>query len=306
MNVLLEDFLAHLSHERGQAANTLKTYDILLRRFVGWAESLSIASWKQVTQDHLQQFLEYETSRRLEPRLDREGQRRLSAESLYLQIAALRAFFRFAEDEHGMKDNPTLNLSMPRRWKRVPKALSEEQVKKLLTPPLTPSPTSLRDHAILELAYSSGLRLAELRTLRLEQLHLEAGFMTVIGKGNKERVVPVGSSARAALDRYLAVRSNFVKRRSPGTVFLTARGTAFAHVTLWLRITNWAKERGVPELTPHMLRHSFATHLMNGGADLRVIQELLGHSSISTTEVYTHVAGARLRDVHDQCHPRAN
>lgn len=304
MIALIEDFLVHLGHERGQAANTLRTYKALLDRFAAWAEAKGLAAARDVRPAHLMEFLEGERTRRLAEKVDPKGGRRLKPESLYLQIAALRAFFRFAEDERHVTENPAANLSLPRRWKRLPKALTVEQVRRLLEPPTECTPENLRDHAIVELAYASGLRLAELRGLRLEQLHLESGFLTVIGKGNKERVVPVGTAAVGALTRYLAVRSELVKARSPGTVFLTARGTAFAHVTMWLRITKWAERHGVPELTPHMLRHSFATHLMNGGADLRVIQELLGHASIATTEVYTHVAGARLREVHDRFHPR--
>ena len=159
---------------------------------------------------------------------------------------------------------------------------------------------------MLELAYASGLRLAELRDVRLEQLHLDAGFINVIGKGNKERVVPLGRKAVAAIQRYLEVgRPKLVKQRSPANLFLTNRGTPFASVTLWLRIKQRVRRAGIARnVTPHMLRHSFATHLLENGADLRVIQELLGHATISTTEVYTHVAGNRLRDVHRKFHPR--
>jgi integrase/recombinase XerD len=142
--------------------------------------------------------------------------------------------------------------------------------------------------------------------VRLEQLHVEAGFVSVIGKGNKERVVPLGRKAVEAIERYLSAgRPKLVKARSPGTVFLTKRGTPFAAVTLWLRIKQRVRRAGISRnVTPHMLRHSFATHLLDNGADLRVIQELLGHSNISTTEVYTHVAGTRLREVHRKFHPR--
>jgi integrase/recombinase XerD len=165
----------------------------------------------------------------------------------------------------------------------------------------------LCDQAVLELAYASGLRLAELRNLRLEQLHLDAGFINVIGKGNKERVVPVGRKAVAALNEFLAAgRPRLVTPKSPANVFLTRRGTPFAAVTLWLRIKNRVRRSGVERnITPHMLRHSFATHLLEHGADLRVIQELLGHANIGTTEIYTHVAGHRLRDIHRKFHPRA-
>src|SRR5207302_2398081 len=191
--------------------------------------------------------------------------------------------------------------------KRLPKALTNREIEKLLKPESPETPPKLCDQAVLELAYASGLRLAELRSGRLEQLHLEAGFINVIGKGNKERVVPLGRQAVAALQRYLDVgRPKLVNQRSPANVFLTKRGTPFASVTLWLRIKQRVRRAGIPRnITPHMLRHSFATHLLEHGADLRVIQELLGHASISTTEVYTHVAGSRLREVHSKFHPRA-
>jgi integrase/recombinase XerD len=232
--------------------------------------------------------------------------RRLSSESVYLQIAALRAFYRFAENEKKLATNPAEHLSLPRRWQRLPKSLSDAEIERLLTPEPVETPENLCDQAILELAYASGLRLAELKNLRLEQLHLDAGFLNVIGKGDKERVVPVGRRAVAALDRYLGVgRPQLIHPQSPGTVFLTRRGRSFAAVTLWLHIKNRVRRSGVERnVTPHMLRHSFATHLLEHGADLRVIQELLGHVNISTTEVYTHVTGGRLREIHRRCHPR--
>ncbi len=251
-------------------------------------------------------FLQHERSRPLadEPK---ESTKRLSSESVYLEIAALRAFYRFAENEKLLSANPAENLSLPRRWKRLPKALSNDEIAKLLTPETPETPESLCDQAILELAYASGLRLSELKNLRLEQLHLEAGFINVIGKGNKERVVPVGKKAIEALNRFIEVgRPKLVTPKSPGNVFLTKRGTPFAAVTLWLRIKNRVRRAGVSRnMTPHMLRHSFATHLLEHGADLRVIQELLGHANISTTEIYTHVTGNRLRDIHRKFHPRA-
>jgi integrase/recombinase XerD len=223
-----------------------------------------------------------------------------------LEIAALRAFYNFAETEKLLPSNLAESLSLPRRWKRLPKALTNQEIERLLKPETPETPAQLCDQAILELAYASGLRLAELRGLRLEQLHLDASFINVIGKGNKERVVPVGRKAVAALHRYLDVgRPKLVTPRSPAAVFLTKRGTPFASVTLWLRIKQRARRSGIERnLTPHMLRHSFATHLLEHGADLRVIQELLGHANISTTEVYTHVAGNRLREIHRKFHPR--
>ena len=233
--------------------------------------------------------------------------RRLSSESVYLEIAALRAFYRFAENEKILPTNVAENLSLPRRWKRLPKALSNGEIEKLLKSEELATPDSLCDQAVLELAYASGLRLSELRNLRLEQLHLDAGFINVVGKGNKERVVPVGKKAVDALNRFIeAGRPKLVTPKSPANVFLTKRGTPFASVTLWLRIKNRVRRAGVERnITPHMLRHSFATHLLEHGADLRVIQELLGHANIGTTEIYTHVAGNRLRDIHRKFHPRA-
>jgi integrase/recombinase XerD len=314
VQTLVEDFLQYLRHERGQSDNTAKTYAALLGKFTAWAEKQGLADWPSVELKHLMSFLSHERVRGASTGRPsaREGAapkpaRRMSGESVYLEIAALRAFYKFAENEKILPANPAENLSLPRRWKRLPKALSSDEIKKLLEPEKPETPESLCDQAILELAYASGLRLSELKNLRLEQLHLDAGFINVIGKGNKERVVPVGKKAVEALNRYIeAGRPKLVTPKSPANVFLTQRGTAFAAVTLWLHIKNRVRRAGVGRnITPHMLRHSFATHLLEHGADLRVIQELLGHASIGTTEIYTHVAGSRLREVHRKFHPRA-
>lgn len=306
MQALVEDFLQYLRHERGQAEHTQRTYAALLNKFVSWAANNGITDWHQVQLKHLLAFLQHERNRAL-AREPKDSPRRLGNESLYLEIAALRAFYRFAESEKLLPVNVAEHLNLPRRWKRLPKALSNDEIERLLTPEQPETPQSLCDQAVLELAYASGLRLAELRNLRLEQLNLEAGFVNVVGKGNKERVVPVGRKAIAALKRYIELgRLKLVRPHSPANVFLTSRGTPFAPNTLWLRIKRRARRAGITRnLTPHMLRHSFATHLLEHGADLRVIQELLGHASIGTTEVYTHVEAARLREVHRKFHPRA-
>jgi integrase/recombinase XerD len=305
MQTLVEDFLQYLRHERGQAEHTQRTYAALLGKFVTWAAKQGLTDWKAVELRHLMTFLQHERERALANQ-PKDSPRRLSSESLYLEIASLRAFYRFAEAEKLLPANMAENLSLPRRWKRLPKALTSPEIERLLQPETPETPQGLCDQAILELAYASGLRLAELRGIRLEQLHLDAGFINVVGKGNKERVVPVGRKAVAALERYLtAGRPGLVTPRSPANVFLTRRGTLFAPVTLWLRVKQRVRRAGIARnVTPHMLRHSFATHLLEHGADLRVIQELLGHASISTTEVYTHVAGHRLREVHRKFHPR--
>jgi len=305
LNALVEDFLQHLRHERGQAEHTQRTYAALLNKFVSWAQTQELKDWKSVELRHLMAFLEHERERALANQ-PRNSPRRLSSESVYLEIAALRAFYRFAEAEKLLPVNIAENLSLPRRWKRVPKALTAREIEKLLASETPETPQNLCDQAVLELAYASGLRLAELRQVRLEQLHLEAGFINVIGKGNKECVVPLGRKAVEAIQHYLqAGRPKLVTNQSPANLFLTKRGTPFAPVTLWLRIKQRVRRAGVERnVTPHMLRHSFATHLLEHGADLRVIQELLGHANISTTEVYTHVAGSRLREVHRRFHPR--
>ncbi len=306
MEQLVEDFLVYLRNERGQSEQTQKTYAALLGKFIVWAAAEKLRDWRSVELSHLTAFLLYEQQRALvnQP----EGStRKLSMSTVYLEIAALRAFYRFAEGESFLTHNVAENLSLPRRWKRLPKALTNTEIDQLLLPPVQPTAPMLCDQAVLELAYASGLRLAELCHVRIEQLHLEAGFVNVVGKGNKERVVPTGRTAVAALELYLEVgRPKLVNRRSPANVFLTRRGTPFATVTLWRRIKLRVKRSGVERnVTPHMLRHSFATHLLEHGADLRVIQELLGHASISTTEVYTHVAREHLREVHRKFHPRA-
>ncbi|MGB0580763.1 MAG: tyrosine recombinase [Limisphaerales bacterium] len=306
MEDLVEDFLVYLRHERGLAEQTEKTYSAMLFRFVKWAQADGVTHWRKVTLKNLTDFLQNERMRKLE-NAPEDSPKKLSSESLYLQISALRAFYRFAETEKFVDVNVAENLSLPKRWKRLPKALTNDEVSKLLRKPTQGTPGNLCDYAILELAYASGLRLSEIRTLRLEQLHLEAGFINVIGKGNKERVVPVGSKATAAINNWLTVgRPELVKPKTPAAVFITQRGTQFSRITMWLRIKKCAAASGIERnVTPHMLRHSFATHLLEHGADLRVIQELLGHSSISTTEVYTHVANNRLREVHKKFHPRS-
>jgi integrase/recombinase XerD len=314
MENLVDDFLQYSRSERGQAEHTQRTYAALLGRFVGWARGKGLQDWSAVELKHLTDFLLYEQNRPRRagrPPRDPEGKtpkpaRKASTSSIYLAIAALRAFYKFCEAEKLLPENIAENLSLPKRWKHLPKNLSGPEVERLLQPSAEGTAESICDDAILELAYASGLRLAELRTLRLEQLHLDSGFISVIGKGNKERVVPVGKSAITALENYLrAARPKLVKPNSPGTVFLTRRGTAFAGVTMWLHIKERVKRCGIEKnVTPHMLRHSFATHLLENGADLRAIQEMLGHSSISTTEIYTHVTGKRLQEVHRRFHPR--
>ncbi|MFM1769945.1 MAG: site-specific tyrosine recombinase XerD [Verrucomicrobiota bacterium] len=305
MQALLEDFIQHLRNERGLAEPSQATYFSLLGQFVRWAEERGLRDWRAVELSHLMDFLQAERARL--PRHAAAGSgRRLSGATVHLKVAAFRAFYRFAENEGLLPVNVAAQLTLPRRWQRLPKDLTRDEMERLLRPRAPETPEGLGDQAVLELAYACGLRISELCHLRLEQLQLEAGFITVIGKGNKERAIPVGRAAVGALRRYLeAGRPRLVTPRSTGVVFLTGRGAAFNRVSLWRRIKRRAAEAGLERnVTPHMLRHSFATHLLENGADLRVIQELLGHASIGTTEIYTHVGGSRLREVHRRFHPR--
>jgi len=316
MQALIEEFGQYLRHERGQSEHTQKAYGAILNRFADWAAEQPLSRWNDVELQHLLGYLSHRRDSPEPPPDDTPKKRgrprsepaKLSTESLYLEIAALKAFYRFCVQEQFLPANVAENLTLPRRWKRLPKALTNAEIECLLRPTEPVTPSSLCDHAMLELCYASGLRLAELRGLRLEQLRLDAGFIQVIGKGNKERVVPVGRRAVEAIERYEQFGRNKLAKpgKSPSNLFLTSRGTAFAAGTLWGRIKKRCALAGIDRnITPHMLRHSFATHLLEHGADLRVIQELLGHSSIATTEVYTHVAGKRLKAIHQQYHPRS-
>ena len=306
MQTLVEDFLQYLRHERGQSEHTQKTYAALLNKFIGWAQKKKITDWKSVEFSHLTSFLLHERDRPLANE-EEKSPRRLSPESVYLEIAALRAFYKFAETERFLPANVAENLSLPRRWKRLPKSLSDEEIKRLLAPEEPETPRSLCDRAVLELAYACGLRLAELRNLRLEQLHLDAGFVNVIGKGNKERVVPVGRQAVEALRRYLSRGRPYLDRRHRPELFLNAQGGPLTRAGAFLILRRRAEKAGLDpaRVHPHLLRHSFATHLLEGGADLRSVQEMLGHADLSTTELYTHVSDRRRRELYFQAHPHA-
>ena len=315
MQALIEEFGQYLRHERGQSEHTQKAYSNILTRFANWSNQQSIKNWNEIEFTHLLGYLKHQrkeiTSKSNElqkkPGRPRSESTKLSTSSLYLEIAAIKAFYRFCVQEEFLPRNLAENLSLPRRWQRLPKALTHSEIEKLLQPINPITPASLCNHAMLELCYASGLRLGELQGLRMEQLRLDAGFIQVIGKGNKERVVPVGRRAINSIKNYLEYgRPKLIRKKSPGNVFLTQRGTSFASVTLWTRIKKCCIVAGINRnITPHMLRHSFATHLLEHGADLRVIQELLGHSNISTTEAYTHIASQRLKAIHQEFHPRS-
>ena len=231
----------------------------------------------------------------------------LSASSIKLIVVALKIFFRFATAQGFVQRDPTDSLSLPRIERYLPETLNELQVEQLLESVDCKAPLGLRDRAMLELLYASGLRISELAGAKLENLNLEEGVVRVTGKGNKTRLVPVGRKACAAIATYLEEeRPRLVRRRSGSEVFLSTRGGRLTTVRIWQIVKAVARRSGLEaNVYPHLLRHSFATHLLGNGADLRIIQEMLGHADISTTQVYTHVDQQRLKAVHHKFHPRA-
>jgi integrase/recombinase XerD len=231
----------------------------------------------------------------------------LSARSVARAVHALRGFFRFAVREGRIEVDPMENLRAPRAFKALPRYLTTAQVEALLAAPAVATPVGLRDRAILEVLYATGLRVSELIGLRPGDVDLEVGILTCFGKGRKERLVPLGGEARRWVIRYLEeVRPALTKGRAAGELFLSNRGGRLSHMGLWGIVRRHAVRAGVEStLTPHVLRHSFATHLLERGADLRALQAMLGHADISTTQIYTHITRERLRKVYDQYHPRA-
>jgi integrase/recombinase XerD len=231
----------------------------------------------------------------------------LSARSVARHITTLRNFYGFLVRERQIDRDPTEFLALPRQWTTLPKYLNREEVDGLLAAPPENKPTGLRDRAMLELLYASGLRVTELCRLELAAVERDMGVLRVTGKGNKQRMVPFGQSARVALDRYLGDgRPRLLKGRASRFLFVTALGSAMTRQGFWKLLRGYGRRVGIfRTLTPHVVRHSFATHLVEGGADLRSVQIMLGHADISTTQVYTHVARSRLREIVDQHHPRA-
>lgn len=295
MLALIDEFITHVALERGQAKNTQDTYRRMLTQFAGHLQSRNVERWGEATSQHITDYLLH------------QRKREMALNSILLELAAIRVFFRFLYANRFVPSNVAELVDRPRRFKSLPKSLSMADVDKLLQWPATEDPRTLRDQAILEVMYASGLRVSELASLTLENINFESGFLRVIGKGNKERIVPIGRQALSRLKIYLdRARPKLVRPQTPSAIFLSNRGRKLNRATLWKLVSGSAKRAGiVKHVSPHMLRHSFATHLLENGADLRVIQEMLGHADISTTQVYTHVDSQRLKSVHYQFHPRA-
>jgi integrase/recombinase XerD len=289
----IDAYLAYLDLERGLSRNTRENYQRDLEQCAAFVAARGAPDWRSLTAEQAGAWV-------------RSLGRRAAASSQARKLTALRMFARFMVREALRPDDFTALLSGPRLARRLPESLSEAEVGRLLASPSGGDPASLRDRALLELFYASGLRVSELAALTLQQVDLKNGLARVFGKGSKERVVPMGARARDALRAWIASgRPHYVKARTRSELFLSSRGTALSRVSLWSIVKKHARRAGIKrEVKPHLLRHSFATHLLSGGADLRAIQEMLGHASISTTQIYTAVEGRRLLDQHARFHPR--
>ena len=287
----IQAYLNFCRVEKGLAANSLHSYQLDLKR-------LSESADKPVTEIHAADLASYVES------LYSQG---MSARSIARHITTLRNFYRFLIQEGQVIEDPTEFLKQPRQWTTLPKYLNRDELDRLIAAPPVEKSTGLRDRAMLELLYATGLRVSELCRLPLAAVEREMGVLRVTGKGNKQRMVPFGEAAGQALDQYLGnARSRLLKGRASKYLFVTARGGAMTRQSFWKLLRDYGLKAGIKRtLTPHVIRHSFATHLVEGGADLRSVQIMLGHADISTTQIYTHVAQRRLREVIEQHHPRA-
>lgn len=291
----LDAFIGTLELERGLSRNTSQAYEKDLTQAAHFLARRGAAGWRAVTSQHLTEWLHWMADEGFTP------------SSQARKLSAVRMLFRrHLVAQHLRPDDPTELLSGPKFRRKLPQTLSPADMEKLLAAPTGGDAYAIRDRAMLELFYSSGLRISELCGLALQQLDLEHGFVRVFGKGAKERVVPLGGKAREAVQTYLlSARPRLVKPRTGSELFLSERGRAISRKTLWHIVKMHARRAGLAQsVKPHLLRHSFATHLLGGGADLRAIQEMLGHASIGTTQIYTAVETSRLLDQHAKHHPR--
>ncbi len=292
----VEEFLAFIALEKGLAENTVSAYQGDLGQFVAFLVKESrCADWSAVDASAVSDWV-YALS---------EGG--CSNASLCRKLSAARMLCAYLLREGSIEVSFTEIVAGPKLRRKAPNTLSIQEVERLLEAPDAATPQGLRDRAMLELFYSSGLRVSELAGLALQQMNLEAGALKVFGKGSKERICPIGRKAIAALERYLELgRPALVKAKTGSAVFLSSRGLAISRKTIWVAVRGYAQSAGIQKpVKPHMLRHSFATHLLTGGADLRVIQELLGHADIGTTQIYAAVEAERARSAHDEFHPRS-
>ncbi len=289
----LEEFLIHLTVERGLSVHTQEAYRRDNFRYLSFLEK-RVAHFNQVSPEIVRNYL------------DSLHADKLSARSIARHLSSLKALHRFLKAEGKSNEDPTINLEAPRIWKQLPHPLSPEEVETLLSAPDTSTPLGIRDAAILEMLYATGMRVSELVSLKLNQLQMELGYVVCYGKGSKERLVPVGKTALDQLRLYLqTTRPQLVGNHNEAHLFVNRFGRHLSRQGLWKIIKIYAHAVGSKKVSPHTLRHSFATHLLERGADLRIVQALLGHVDLSTTQIYTHVNRQHLQQIYQRFHPRA-
>lgn len=295
MENLLADYLAYLEVERGLAQNTVLSYERDLKKFIDFLDKGGIKDYKLVTR---QQIITY---------LLKLQEEKMAPASVSRNLASIRSFFSYLSLENFLDQDPSSDLDSPKLSKKLPKVITIEEIEKLLNEPDLSDKFGIRDRAMLELLYGSGLRVSELITLELEDVNLDLGFLQCEGKGSKERIVPLGKMAMDYIRRYLETsRPKLVKNNLQRSLFVNFHGKPMTRQGFWKIIKKYGKQSGIQtEITPHTFRHSFATHLLDNGADLRSVQEMLGHADISTTQIYTHVTQKKLQKVHKKFHPRA-
>ncbi|KGX85985.1 site-specific tyrosine recombinase XerD [Pontibacillus litoralis] len=291
----LNDFLHYLRVERGVSKNTLSSYERDLKKYVHFLQEASqLQEVKEIARMHIMQYLHHLND------LDR------SSATVARTLSSIRSFHQFLVRERLTEHDASLHIETPKKERKLPKVLSLQEVDTLLTIPAKDA-LSTRNKAMLEMLYATGLRVTELMTLKVSDLHLTMGFVRCLGKGSKERIVPLGKMAQQSVENYLtSARPALVKQKKTENLFVNHHGNPLSRQGFWKILKAVATEVGIQkEITPHTLRHSFATHLLENGADLRAVQEMLGHADISTTQIYTHVSKARLKDIYSSYHPRA-
>jgi len=294
MREFIEDFVNFLAVERGLAENTLLAYRRDLNKYVQFLEKKGITTPNKALREHITNFMYF------------QKEKKLSTNSICRSLAAIKMFHRFLVRERLAKEDPTTLVETPKLWKRIPTVLTLKEIEALIKASKGRGWQAVRDNAILELFYASGIRVSELVNLNMENVNLEVGYVRCVGKGRKERIIPLGKRAREAIKKYCeTARKKLIKDDMNVVLFLSRLGKKISRQSIWKIIKRYGKKANIKkEIKPHTLRHSFATHLLEHGADLRSVQEMLGHSDISTTQIYTHVDRERLKSVHKEFHPR--
>lgn len=281
--------------ERGLSENTINSYGIDLKLFLEYLRENEIPSFNQVNKEVIVNYMQSEKNNNK------------ANSSILRSVSSLRKFFQYLAQEKIIEKDPMLLIDTPKKKQHLPQVLTKEEVEKLLRSPNTGQVLGLRDRAMLELMYATGLRISEIINLKLEDLHLTMGILQTLGKGHKERIVPVGDEAIKWVNRYLEeARPKLLKQKRSNYLFLNFHGNNLTRQGVWKNLKAEVRKAGIQKnITPHTLRHSFATHILENGADLRIVQELLGHADISTTQIYTHLSNKQLADIYNRAHPRA-